>query len=149
MYHFQSGLSNSRSLIRVMQRSIRKSHCLGPTCCLLMMLMDWAISQTHSLTLLSIHCVVKPPLSYQILMVSAASWLTPTPAFSAQTQTCTVGIWIVLSSATTDFSNQKASHYFVHSQRWAMIVWWMSNACYSKQASGVLSISSRGVQYGS
>jgi len=30
-----------------------------------------------------------------------------------------------------------------------MIEWWISNACYSKQASGVLNISSRVMQCGS
>jgi len=114
-----------------------------------MMLMDWAISQTRSLSLLSIRCVVKPPLSCQIPMVSAAHGLTPTPAFSAQTRTWKVGIWIVLASATTDFGNQKASHYILGSQQWSMIGWWMSNACYSKQASGVLNISSRVMGCGS
>jgi len=43
----------------------------------------------------------------------------------------------------TDFGNQKASHYILGSQWWVMIEWWISNACYSKQASGVLNISSR------
>jgi len=85
MYHFQSGRLDSCSLVRETQWSITKSHCSGLAPCLLMMLMDWAISQTRSLTLLSIRCVVKPPLSCQIPIVSAAHLLTPTPAFSAQT----------------------------------------------------------------
>jgi len=149
MYCFQSSLWDSRSLSRVTERSIRRSHCSGLAPCLLMILMDWAISQTHSLTLLSIHCVVKPPLCCQISMVSVAHSLTAIPAFSAQTQTCRVGIWIVLASAMTDFGNQNASHYIVGSQRWSMIEWWISNACYSKQASGVLNISSRVMPCGS
>jgi len=149
MYHFQSGLVDSRSLIGVTQRSIRRSHCSGPTPWLLMMLMDWAISQMPSLILLSIRCVVKPPLSCQIRMVSAAHWLTPTPAFSAQTRTWRVSIWIVLASATTDFGNQKASPYILGSQRWSIIEWWILNACYSKQASGVLNISSSMMRCGS
>jgi len=103
MYCFQSSCLDSGSLIHVTHRSIMRSHSLGLAPCLLMMLMDWAISQTRSLTLLSIHCVVKPPLSCSIPMVSAANWLTPTPAFSAQTQTCRVGICIVIASAATEF----------------------------------------------
>jgi len=142
MKHFQSGLFDYRSLIRVPQLLFRRSHCLGPAPCLLMMLMDWSSSQTRSLTLLSINCIVKPPLSCQFPMVSAAHWLTPTPAFSAQTQTCRVGIWIVLACATTDCATQRASHYIVGSHRWSMIEWCISNPCHSKQASGVLNISS-------
>jgi hypothetical protein len=149
MYHFQSGILDSRSLIRVTQRSIRRSHCLGPAPCMLMMLMDWAIPQTRSPTLLSIRCVVKPPLSCQIPMVSAAHWLTPTLAFSAQTRTCRVSIWMVLASATTDFGNQNASHYILGTQRWSMIEWWISSASYSKKASRVLNISSRVMRCGS
>ena len=149
MYLFQSGLLDSRSLIQVTQRSIRRSHCSGPAPCLLMMLMDWTLSQTRCLTLLSIRCVVKPPLSCQIPMVSAANWLTPTPAFSAQTRTCRVGIWIVLASATTDFGNQKASHCTPGSQRWSMFELWISNACYFKLASGVLPISSSVMRFSS
>jgi len=49
----------------------------------------------------------------------------------------------------TDFGNQKASHYILGSQRWSMIEWWISNGCYSKQASGVLNISSRVMRCGS
>jgi len=105
MYCFQRGHFDSRLLIRVMQWSIRRFHCSGPASCLLMMVMDCAISQTCSLTLLSICCVVKPPLSCHIPMVSAAHWLTPSPAFSVQMQTCRVGIWIVSASTTTDFGN--------------------------------------------
>jgi len=82
MYHFPSGLFDSRSLIRVTQWSIRRSHWSGPAPCSLMMLMEWAISQTRSRTVISIHCVVKPPSSCQIPIVSDAQWLTPTPAFS-------------------------------------------------------------------
>jgi len=113
LYHFEAGLLDSRSLIQVTQRTIRRSHCSAPASCSLMMLMDWAISQMRSLTLLSIHCVLKPPRSCQIPMVSAAYWLTPTLAFLAQTQTCRGGTWIVLVSQTTHFGNQKASHYIV------------------------------------
>jgi len=50
---------------------------------------------------------------------------------------------------TTDFGNQKASHYILYSQWWLMIEWWISNACYSKQASGVLNIWSRLMGHGS
>jgi len=141
MYHFQSSLSDSGSLIRVMQRWIRRFHCLGPPPCLLMMLMDWAISQMCSLTLLSIRCVVKPPLSSQITIVSTAHWLTPILACSAQMRTSRVGIWIVLTSATPDFGDQKASHYILSSQRWSMMKWWILNTCYFEQASEVLNIS--------
>jgi hypothetical protein len=76
-------------------------------------------------------------------MVSAAHWLSPTPAFAAQKQTCWVGIWILLAYVTTDFDNQKAPHYVSGFQRRYMIEWWILNASYSKQASGVLNISSR------
>jgi len=143
MYRFQSGPLDSRSLIQVTQQSIRRSHCWGPAPCLLMMPMDWAISQKRSVTSLSLRYVVKPPLSCQIPVVSAAHWLTLTQVFSDQTRTCRVSIWIVLASATTDSGNQKASHYILSSQRWSMIEWWILNACYSKQASGVLNISLR------
>jgi len=88
------------------------------------------------------------PLSCQILMCSAAHWLTPTPAFSAQTQTWRVGIWIVSASTTTDFCNQKASHYILGSQRWSTIEWWISNACYSKQELGVLNVWLRVMLFG-
>jgi len=111
MYCFQTGLLDSSALIWVMQRSIRRSHRSGPAPCLLMILMEYAISQTRSLTLLSIRCVVKPPLSCQIPMVSAAHWLTPTPAFPAQMRTWRVGILIVFASTPTDFGNQQASHH--------------------------------------
>jgi len=111
--------------------------------------MDWAISQTCILTLLSICCVVKPPSSCEIPMVSAAHWLTPTLGFSAQTRTCRVRIRIVLASTMTDFGNQKASHYLSGSPRWSMIEWWISNACHSQQPSGVLKISSRVTRCGS
>jgi len=49
----------------------------------------------------------------------------------------------------TDFGNQKALHYILGSQRWSMIEWWISNACYSNQASKVLNISSTVMQCGS
>jgi len=134
MYRFQSILLDNKSLIRVMQQSIRRSCCSGPAPFLLLMLMDWAISQTHSLSLLSFHCIVERPFPCQIPMVSAAHWLTPTPAFSAQTLMGRVGIWIVLQSAMTDFGNQKASHCMFGSQWWSMIEWWIANAHYSKEA---------------
>lgn len=85
------------------------------------MVMDWAILQTRTLTLLYIHRVVNPPLFCRIHMVSAAQWLTPTPAFPAQMLTGTVHIWTVLVPATTDLSNQKASQYILGSQWWLMI----------------------------
>jgi len=50
MYCFQSGLLDARSLFRVMQPSIRRSHCSGLAPCSLMMLTDWAISQTRSIS---------------------------------------------------------------------------------------------------
>jgi len=149
MYHVQSALSQSRLLIGITQQSIRRSHCLELVPCLLTMLMDWAISQTHSRSLLSIRCVVKPPLFCQIPMVSGAHWPTPILAFSAQIRTCTVGIWIGFASAMTGFGNQKASHLVWGSQRWPMIQWWISNSGYSKQASGDLNISSRVMRWGS
>jgi len=149
MNNFESGCLEARWLIPITQRSIRRHHSSGPAACLLMLLIHWAISQMHSLTVLSIRCVVKPPLSCQIPMVSAAHWLTPTPAFLAPTRTCGVGIWIVSASATTDFGNKKASNYILGSQQWSMIDWWISSACYSNQVLGVLNISSRVMQCGS
>jgi len=111
MYRFQSGLLDSSSLIRVTQRWIRRSHRSGPAPSLLMILTDCAISKTRSFTLLSIRCVVKPPLSCQIPVGSAAHWLAPTPAFSAQMRTWRVGLLIVFASTLTDFGNQQASHH--------------------------------------
>jgi len=140
--HFQSGLWNSGSLIRVTQQLLGRFHCWGPAPCLLMMSMDWAFSQTRSLTLISIRCVGEPPLSFQIPMVCAAQWLSPIPVFLAQTWTCRVGIWIVLVSATTDFGNQKASSSILGSEPWWMMKWWISNASYSKHVSETLNISS-------
>jgi hypothetical protein len=147
MYHVQWGLLDSRSLILVMQQSIWWSHCSGPVPCLLIMLMYWAISQTPSVTLSSIHCVVKLLFSWQFPRVFATHWLTPTPVLLPQTRTCRVGIRIVLASATTDFGNQKASHYILGSQWWSMIEWWISNASYSKQPLGVLIISWTAMRY--
>jgi len=49
----------------------------------------------------------------------------------------------------TDFGNQMASQYILGSQWWSMIEWWISNACYSKQASGALNILSRVMGCGS
>jgi len=105
-----------------------------------MMLIDWVISRTCSLTLLFIRCVVKPPLFCQIPLVFVAHSLTPTPVLLARMRTCRVSIWIVSTSATTDFGTQKASHYILDSEQWSMIEWWIWKACYSKQASGVLNI---------
>jgi len=99
--------------------------------------------------LLSVRCVVKPPISYQVHTVSAADWLAPTQAFSVQTRTCRVGIWIVLASVMTDFANQKALHHVLGSQRWSMIEWWISNACYHNAGLGVLNKSSSVIQCGS
>ena len=145
----KSGLLDSRSVIRVTQRSIRGSHSSGLAPCLLLMLMDWAIAQMHSLTLLSIRCVVKPPLSCQIPTLSAAHWLTPTPAFLAKTGTWGVGIWMLLAFAMTDFGNQKVSHYIWGSQGCSIIEWWISNASHSEQGLEELNISSRVMRYGS
>jgi len=72
MNRLQRSLLYARSLIQVTQWSIQRSHCLGPAPRLLMMIMDWAISHMRSLTVLSIRCVIKPPLSCQIPIVSAA-----------------------------------------------------------------------------
>jgi len=149
MYHFQTGHLDARSLIWVIHWWIRRSHCSGLVTWLLMLPMDWAISHTRSLTLLSVCCCVKPPFSCQHRMVSAAHWLTPTPAFLAQMQTFCVGIQIVLAAATTGFGNYRASHYILGSQLWSVIEWSISHACWSKQASGVLNISSSAMQYGS
>jgi len=150
MYRFQSGLVVVRSLVRVTQRSNWRSHRSGRAPCLLMMLIDWAISRTRSLTFIFICWVVTPLFSCPIPMVFAAHWLTPTPAFSAQTRgPCTVGIRIVLSSAMTNFGNQNASHYILGSQLWSISEWWISNTCYSEQVSGVLNISSRVMWCGS
>ena len=146
LYCFQSSLLGTRLLIWTIQWLIKRFHCLGPAPSLLLMLMDWAIVQTRSLTLLCFRCIVKPPFSCQFPMVFAAHWLTPIPAYSAQRRTCWVSIWIVLASATTDFGNQKASHYILGSQQWSVIEWWISNARNSKQASWVLNISSRVMQ---
>jgi len=140
MFSFQSGRVNSRSLIVVMQWSIRRSRFSQPAHRLFLMFMDWANTQTCSLTILSFHCVVKPPFSCQIAMVSTAHCLTPTLVLSAERWTCCVGIWIVFAYASTDFGNQKASQYIVSSQQWSMIEWWISNARYTTQASGVLNI---------
>jgi len=76
-------------------------------------------------------------------MASDADWLTSTLPISAQRQTCSVGIWIVLSSGKNNFGNQMASHYILGSERWSRIEWWLSNVPYSKHTSGVLNISSR------
>ena len=149
MESFQSGVFNASSVIQLTQRSNRRSNCLGPVLCLLLMLINWAIIQTCSLTLLFFRCIVKPPFCCQITMVSAAHWLHPTPAFSAQRRTHWVGIWFISTSATIRIGNQKASHYIVGFQWWAMIEWWISNAHYSKQVSGVLNISSRVMRCGS
>ena len=48
MCRFRSGHWDARSLIRVTQWSVRRSHCSGPAPSLLLMIMDWAISQMHS-----------------------------------------------------------------------------------------------------
>jgi len=111
--------------------------------CLLIMLVDLAISQTRYLMWLSLHFVVKPPLSCKTSMVSAAYSLTPTPAFLALTWTWTVGIGTVLASAMTYYGKQKASHSTLGSQWWSIIGWWISYTCCSIHASGVLNISSR------
>ena len=123
IYHYQSSLLDAGTLIWAMQQSIRGSNFTGPGPCFLTTLMGWAISQTHSLTSVSIRCVVKLPSSIHIPRVSAAHWLTPTLTFSAQTWTCQVWIWIELASVTTVFGNQNASHHILGSQWWSMIEW--------------------------
>jgi len=112
---------DTRSPIWVTQRLNRTFYCLGPAYCLLLILLDWAFSQTRTLTWSSIHCIVKRLLSCYLPMVSAVHWLTETPAFLAQTWTCRVGSWIRLVSAMTDLGNQKASNYIFGSQWWSMI----------------------------
>jgi len=92
-----------------------------PAPSLLHLLLNWAISQSCSLTLLSFHCIVRPPISCQITMVSAVNYLTPTLVFAAQRQTCWLRIYIVLATVITDFGNQKASHYILAFPRWLMI----------------------------
>jgi len=62
--------------------------------------------------------------------------------------TCRIGICVVPVSGTTHFGNQKASHYILDSQWWSIIHWWITNAGYSKQASGELNISSRVMRNG-
>ena len=143
MYGFPRGLVDARLLNRIIQQSIRRFHCLGQMPGLFIVLMHWAISQMRSRNLLFIHCVVKPPLSYQISIVSAVHWLTPTHAISAQMWTCRVGIWIELASVITDFANQKAAHYRIGSQRWSIVERWISNAHFCIPTSGVLNFLSR------
>jgi len=126
-----------------MQWSIRWSHCTGQVPGFLLMFMDWVISETCSHTVLSLHCIVNPAFSCQIPLVSTANWLTTTPVISAPRRACWLSIWIVLASAMTVFGNQKESHYISGSQWWLTIQWWISNAHYSKQASGVFNIVSR------
>jgi len=121
---------------------------MGPAPCLLLLLMDWAISHTCSLTLICLHWVVMQLISCQIPMDSVAHCQIQTLAFSAQTWTSTVGVCNILASVTTDFSNQKASHYILGSQRWSMIEWLRSNECHSEQASGVRNILSRVMRCG-
>jgi len=140
-YHYHSCHLVARSLIRVTQQLTWRSQFWGLAPCLLIIMMDWAITQTCSHTLLSICCVVKPPLSGQIPIVSAAHWLTSTLVFCALTQCCVVRNWIVLALVTTDFDNQQVLHYILGSQWWPMIEWWISNACDSKQASGMSNMS--------
>jgi hypothetical protein len=149
MNGFQSGLLDSRSPIQVTQWTIMGSYHLGWVPCLLLMPMDCAISQMHSLTILSVHCVVKPPSSCPVPMASAVHWLTPTPACFAQAYTCSIGFWIVLASATTDFGNQKASWYIFGFQWWLIIEWSILNVCYIGPTLGVLNISSRVMWCGS
>jgi len=136
----QSGLLDAKSLCRVRQQLIGRSHGSRPAPCLLPILIDCAVSSTRSLTLLFFHCVIKPPIACSIPMVSAANWRTPSPAFSAQMRTCKVSIWIVLASATTDFGNWEASHYIFGSRGWLTTEWWISNHCYIKHWLEVLNI---------
>jgi hypothetical protein len=143
MYHVQNGLLDTRLQTPVTQGSIRWSHYSELPPCMLMILMDWGILLMDSLTILSTHCVAKPLLSYSICMMSAPHWLTPTPALSSQMPANRVGIRIVLVSAATDISNQKASHYILGFRQWSIIEWWISNTHYWAPASGVLNISSR------
>jgi len=149
IYHLQSCLVDARLLIWVMRRSIRRSQCTGLIPCLLIVLMDWERSQMRCFTSSSIRCVVKLPLSCQIPRVFAAHWLTPTPTFTAQIQTCRVGSWIVIASVTSDCSNQKASLYIFWSQPGSMNEWLIINASYSKQVLEVLNLSLRVMPCGS
>jgi len=145
-YPFRSGLMCSWWLIPP-QESLSRSYGLVLAPCFLLMLMDRAISQMHSLTKLSVQCIVKQPFCCWIPKVSATHWPTATQPFMTQRQPWWVSIWIVLASATTDFCNQKASHYIVGSQCWSMIKWGMSNASYSEHESGELNISSKVMRY--
>jgi len=111
--------------------------------------MDWAISQTYSLTVMSFCCVIKPLFSRQFPIVSAAHWLTPTPLFQAQMGTYRDGTWIVLALVTTEIGNQNTSYYISGSPWWTMTEKWILNAHYAKQASRVMDISSRVMWCGS
>jgi hypothetical protein len=149
MYHFQSSFLDIRSLIKVIQRSKRRSLCSWTVCWMVLMLKDCTISQVCSLNLQFFHCGVKWLFSYQITMVPAAHWLTPTLAFSAQTPTCRVDSWIVLASGTTNCGNHKASHCIWGFGWCSMMEWWISKAWYSKHGSGMLNIFSRMIWCGS
>jgi hypothetical protein len=130
-----------------MQQLSRGSYHARAAPSLLPMLIEWKNSETHSLTVLSFHCVVLPPFFGQIPMVSATHWPTPTPGFSAQRQTCPVCIWIVFTSATSHISNPKFSHFTFGSQQWSMIEWWITSALFPKEVSVLFIISSRLMWY--
>ena len=116
---------------------------------LLLMLIEGAISQTRSVTLLCFRCIVKQPCSFQIPKVFAAHQLTTILAVLSQPHTWSFSICIILASATMDFGNEKASHYIWLSQWQSLIECEISTAYYNNQALGVLHISSRVMQFGS
>jgi len=107
------------------------------------MVTTWAISMMCIHNLSSFHCIVKPPFSCQIPMVSATQWMTKTTAFSAERRTHTVSILNFLAFGTTDFGNQQASDCIWCSQRWSIIEWWISHTWCSKPALGVMNRLSR------
>lgn len=121
MYHLESGLLDCQSLIYATQWSISWSHCTRPAPCLLMLLMVRGISQMRSHTLLTLHCIFKPPWSCRIPMFCASHWLTATLLFPAQMRTWRGSIRILLASATTDFSKLEALRYVVRSEWWWII----------------------------
>jgi hypothetical protein len=74
---------------------------------------------------------------------------TSTLVFSAPMWTCRSAICVVLPASMTHFGNVNASHYIFDSHWWSMIKLWISNACYTKQGSGVFNISSSMMRCGS
>jgi len=77
IYRFQSALLDARLLIQVTQWLIKRSLWLEPALCLILMVMDWAISRQCSLTLLSICCVVSISKN-EICFIKFSSFIVPT-----------------------------------------------------------------------